>query len=508
MAPSTARGTFLFTVTVLICTPGCGSKNGRHDWDPVVPADRTIDWDPGVRGGIPDPDTACPADAPSVLDFGAAGDGTTDDHAAFAAAIDAAEEGSAIRIPAGTYLLRSGLDIDRGIVLCGEGPESTLLHFDCDDIAIDVVTYDRGEYVDVTSGHEQGSTRLVVSDASGFTPGGYAELKQTNNWQAMDPEGEWRDASWVPEDAVGQMFRVVSVEGDAVTVEPPLSIDYDAGWDPVIRPMGLVESPGLQGLYIRRVGTQDHSTVQFKNAANAWMRDCVSEDTSGSHVSTTSVLWCEVRDSYFDDAHDHGGGGHGYGTNLGNHTTACLVENNVFEHLRHSMLVQVGATGNVFGYNYSTDPYQSEGGDWTPCDISLHGHYPNMNLFEGNTVQEIDVADYWGPCGPGNTFLRNRVESEGIQIMDHSHFQNVIGNELTTEPNVVSIGDTVLDTLIHGNYQDGAISWDPDLDHTIPDSLYLDSKPAFFGSTDWPITGADLAPDGGIIPAEQRFRDM
>jgi hypothetical protein len=93
--------------------------------------------------------------------------------------------------------------------------------------------------------------------------------------------------------------------------------------------------------------------------------------------------------------------------------------------------------------------------------------------------------------------------------MDYSHYQNIIGNELTSDPNVIETDETVLDTLIHGNYQDGSISWDPEIeDHAIPDSLYLDSKPGFFGATDWPVTGADLAPDGGIIPAEQRYLDM
>ncbi len=24
------------------------------------------------------------------------------------------------------------------------------------------------------------------------------------------------------------------------------------------------------------------------------------------------------------------------------------------------------------------------------------------------------MADYWGPCGPGDTFFRNRLESEDI----------------------------------------------------------------------------------------------
>ena len=94
------------------------------------------------------------------------------------------------------------------------------------------------------------------------------------------------------------------------------------------------------------------------------------------------------------------------------------------------MMVHIGANGNVFGYNYSIEPYQNEGGNWTPCDISIHGHYPYANLFEGNIVQEITVADYWGPAGPGNTFLRNRVEKEGITLEDSSNYQNFIGNEI------------------------------------------------------------------------------
>ena len=41
-------------------------------------------------------------------------------------------------------------------------------------------------------------------------------------------------------------------------------------------------------------------------------------------------------------------------------------------------------------------------------------------------------------------------------------------------------------------------------DHDLPDSSYLGSKPDFFGCTLWPVTGADLAPDAGMIPAQQR----
>lgn len=472
----------------------------------IVPPERRIVWEPGVLGGIPDVSIACPQSAPSVMDFGAVGDGVVDDYPAFDAAISAAAEGGAIFVPEGDYLLRTGLSIDKGVILCGEGADKSRLLFDCAETAIDIVTYDRGTLVDVTDGAVKDSTQITVTDASGFVPGEFAEIRQDNDWVVMDPEDYWRhpaNVDWVPEYCVGQMFEVVAVNGNTVTVDPPVHFDYNPAMNPQLRPMGLVVGVGIQGLYLTRLNTADRATVVMKNAAYCWMRDCESENTFRAHVSGASSLRCEIRRNYMHHAHDYGGGGHGYGVTLGEHVTDFLIEDNIFVFLRHAMMVQVGASGNVYGYNYSVET-QSEG-TWTPCDISMHGHYPHMNLFEGNVAQEVDVADYWGPCGPGNTLLRNRVELEGIQVMDYSHRQNVVGNELTTDPNVVSEEGNVQDTMVHGNYQDGSITWDPNIpDHDIPDSYYHSSKPDFFECAPWPATGADLAPNSEMIPAERR----
>jgi len=444
-----------------------------------------------------------------VRDFGARGDGIADDAPAFAAAVAAASEGSAVRVPTGTYVVRGGLTIDKGVVLCGEGPAVSRMLFDGDAPGIAFLRYDRGDFTPVVGGLTKGSGEFVVEDASGFREGGYAEIQQTNDWSVMDPGGRWRSASWVPENCVGQVMRVTAVRGATLVVEPALTLDFDPAFDPVVRPLGLVEGAGLQGLYLARTDTTDQVTVLMKNTARSWIRDCEGENTLRAHVGMESALWCEVRDSYFHHAHDYGGGGHGYGVSLGLHVTSVLVENNIFVHLRHSMIAQTGATANVFGYNYSTDPYQSEGGGWTPCDISLHGHYLSGNLYEGNTVQEVDVSDYWGASGPRNTFFRNRVEAEGIDVLDYSHGQNVVGNELGTDPNVLTIDSAVTGTFIHGNRQDGAVGWDPGTpDHALPPSLYLERKPAFFGDTPWPVTGADLVPAAGKLPAQERYEAM
>jgi hypothetical protein len=238
----------------------------------------------------------------------------------------------------------------------------------------------------------------------------------------------------------------------------------------------------------------------MQNVARVWVVRVVSELAAKYHVHVDTGYQVEVRDSEFHDATDHGGGGHGYGVELGTHTTDALVENNIFRRLRHSMMVHLGASGNVFGYNYSREPM----GVTIPADISVHGHYPFANLFEGNVVQGVAVTDFWGPAGPHNLFFRNRIEQAGLRLADASHHQNVVGNELAS--GAITRDRTVdpATLLIHGNRVDGTVGWDPDIaDQELPDSYYLETKPDFFGAMEWPSTGSDRP--GGTNPAKSRY---
>lgn len=459
-----------------------------------------IVWDAGIPGGIPEVETVA-----NVKDYGAKGDGVTDDAAAIQKAIDAVDVG-AVLIPSGDYVLKSGLKIEKGVVLRGEGADKTRLLFDISDrTAIQIAKYDRSEWMDVTDGYDFGSDRITVADGRGVAAGDYVEIQQDNDPDVMYTKPEWKQG-W-SEYSVGQVLKVKEVKDNTIWFEAPLYITFQARLNPQVRRLGLVEYAGVEDLYIKLSERGDPATIRIRYAAYCWVRNVESDYTSTNHISGSTVYRCEFRENYFHDSHDYGGGGHGYGVNLAHQATACLIENNIFKHLRHAMLVQVGACGNVFGYNYSIEP-QSQG-DWIPCDISLHGHFPFMNLFEGNVVQKIDVSDYWGPVGPGNTFLRNRVEAHGFRIRDHSHAQNVIGNELIAEDQEIDIHRSVERTFVHGNYVNGKLMWDPNVaDRVIPNSFYLKAKPDFFGDLPWPVTGADLIPNAGKIPAQVRFEEL
>ncbi|MBD3418491.1 MAG: dockerin [Chitinivibrionales bacterium] len=461
----------------------------------IIPASRRIEWDPGIPGGIPHY-----AATVNVMDFGAEADGTTDDHDAFAAAIASLpSRGGVVFIPAGTYNIGSTINLSSGIILRGAGSDKTKLLFSMANSSpcIEAVTYQRGDWKDVASGFDKGSRELVLSDASEFSVGDFVEIQQDNDASLMYTQSTW-NVSWA-ENSVGQILVVESIAGNTLTVDKPLYHSYSASLNPQIRTQGFVTHAGVEKLFVKKtVNSADGGTFHFKNAAYCWVREVESDHTRKSHIATSTAYRCEFRHNYFHHAWDHGGGGHGYGVNLGLHTTDCLVEDNIFRHLRHAMLVQVGACGNVFGYNYSIENVQGAGETnlnqgWTPCDISLHGHYPNYNLFESNSVQEIDVADYWGPCGPGNTFLRNVVESEGIDVLDHSHTQNVVGNMLGDGENDLTIENNVQHSLVHGNSAGGSVEWDASIsDQTIPPTYYLTQKPDFFGDTPWPVLGWDV----------------
>lgn len=63
-------------------------------------------------------------------------------------------------------------------------------------------------------------------------------------------------------------------------------------------------------------------------------------------------------------------------------------------------------------------------------------------------------------------------------------------------------------TLRHGNYDyfTNSTIWDSNIsDQNLPASLYLSSKPSFFGNKPWPLFGSDVEIIAGTLPAEDRF---
>ena len=74
--------------------------------------------------------------------------------------------------------------LDDGAVLRGQGAANTFLKFDLagnGDNCIEAITYERGTWAAIQSGHTKDSTTLTVADANEFVVPTFAEVQQTND---------------------------------------------------------------------------------------------------------------------------------------------------------------------------------------------------------------------------------------------------------------------------------------------------------------------------------------
>ena len=346
----------------------------------LIPVDRTFGaaWqNSGYPGEIPSPATIV-----NVRSFGATGDGAADDRAAIAAAI--ASLGGAPGVayfPAGNYLMKSTLALPGGVVLRGERASNTTLTIEHIGDGITISGSQSGVFQPVVSGYAMHSSSIVVTNGAVFAPGDYAEIREDN-------DAAWGASDWAPKVA-GQLLRVTAVTGNTLTLERPLRITLLAAQNPDIRKITPVTEVGIENLRVTRVTTgtatdrDNISTILFNYAARCWVRGVEANNGFGGHITLVYSTKVSVTGCYIHHAADYDGGGSGYGVRLEFKTGECLIENNAFRSLRHSMLLQAGVNGNVFGYNYSREPQRTEFPSEVSGDVVLHGNYPFANLVRG-----------------------------------------------------------------------------------------------------------------------------
>lgn len=482
-----------------------------------IDPERLADWSQaGCEGAIPDY-----AHQIVFAEQGGLADGVTDNAALLQGLIDSLESDTVILLGEGDYVFSRGIDIDvsvhnHGVILRGVDPDRTRLVFTSGVPEYRGHLNTLGADTEVETRVNQTRNRGVwVADPSSFQIGDDVVLYQENDFEVMatahtsggNPGIQDQALRTWAKDTTGQILRIVSIEGNEVTFDREVRLDFE--WsNRRLRKLVLRTGVGIENLTLdNRVDLDGLHSIKFTRAANCWVRNVRSIRTVRYHVSTALSRNLTIRDSYFYDSFRFGGGGSGYGVVVERYTSDCLVINNTLQRLRHALVAKEGANGNVFAYNYTFEGKQ----DGAPIakDVSIHGHYPFKNLFEGNVVEFIHCTDWWGPAGPGNTFFRNRVSRMPVLLDDRSHGQNVIGNELVGgghESGVLIIG-TVLDTFLLGNVSELTLSQELEQIDALelPTSLWTRERPDFWTEDlPWPAMGPPHQPGSHQIPAQAR----
>ena len=468
----------------------------------VLLPERTTTWE---KAGLTTTLQA-PQNHVSIADFGADDTGLSSCNTAYEAAIESLNgHAGTIYFPAGQYYFTSGISIPDSVFLKGES-DGTELRFNLGgtgDLIRMSGTTEPTEYA-IAQNAVQGALQIELSDASGLMAGDVIRLYQYDEDHMF--------SSWAY-GTLGQVVEIEAVEENILTLADPLNHHYPLSRNPFVKKLNPRRGAGIECMRIVRedASTGQTDNIHFNAAFNCVVRNVELENCNFAHISMNASAHILVEGCYMHHAHAYGGGGQGYGVVAQSASSFCLTQNNVFNRLRHSMLIQNGANGNVFGYNYSFDPYWISG--YLPTnaagDAVLHGNYTYLNLFEGNTVQNIVVDASHGSNGPFNTFFRNRAELYGF-FSDQStptDSMNIIGNEITNSG--FPYGLFMVNGnghYVYGNNINGSVNPIGTSEVTTK-SLYLSEfgLPDFISEETFPLLGFPLSIDQNQLEAEQRF---
>lgn len=241
------------------------------------------------------------------------------------------------------------------------------------------------------------------------------KIKLDGFYLLSDNDGELV-TSWWAKGKTGQIVKISEVGDGYLRFDEEVRRDYNAEANLVkLLPAQNVEISNLT--IINRSQTESQTAnICFRYAYNCLVKNVNSIRSNYAHILFEFTAHSGVKQSKMVKAHSYGNGGKGYGVAFQFATSSCFVYQCEFDSLRHSIILQAGASHNYIAYNESKNPY------WTDVnlpaksagDIVLHGNFTYVNLFEFNKCQTIVIDNSHGFNGPYNTFFNNEITGYGV----------------------------------------------------------------------------------------------
>ena len=394
----------------------------------------------GYHGG--DRELPGPAPSSSVRDFGARGDGVSDDTAAFQRALVEAPTG-VLWVPRGRYRIAGSLALTRsGQVLRGEGsgadgttllftssladlrglgelPASNELSWSGGLIQIQPQAREaNGEQRlgAITMTAHRGDRRLRVANAGAMHAGDILFLRLNEDPSRSleqhllgDPGRQEAAQSSCVSHVFDWTFEVAAVDGDALTLTQPLRTDVRLEWAPSVWRMSVIREVGIEHLGIEFPVTaypghhreRGFNGVDFShNVVNAWIRDVTMTNCdSGVFVGRRSK-WLTITGLHFTSARKPDGRGDRahHGVVLSACSDVLVADMNFGNDFIHEFTITHRATGNVL-----SGPVHA-----VNLDLDHHRDAPFENLFQdlaGDVRLQAGGSKCYGPpSGARNTY--------------------------------------------------------------------------------------------------------
>ena len=342
----------------------------------------------------------------TVKEYGARGDGVTDDTEAFRKALLSVKERGAVLIPAGRYVLTDVVELNRsGVVLRGEGPDKSVLvlpkplseiHPRANVDAVKSAYSFSGGFLsmkgtnagvklgDVLEPAKRGDTALTLVSTNLPKPGDRIRLLMQDppdhsllhhlHGDLLEPGTDTPNLK----QPVDWAATVTAVNGGRITLDHPLRVDVRTEWKPeVFLLSSTLRESGIEnlGLEFPGVPKQPHlkeagyNAIELKGAVDCWIRNLTVTDADNGVIMGGS-RFCTV-DGFTTRASKRSG-------LTGHHAmwATSRTQDSLFVRFKcdttyvHDLTVEGFANGNVFA---------SGSGVAINCDH--HRNAPYENLF-------------------------------------------------------------------------------------------------------------------------------
>ncbi|MGJ4931120.1 pectate lyase [Bradyrhizobium sp. HKCCYLS2038] len=365
-----------------------------------------------------------------------------------------------------------------------------------------------------------------------------------------------------------EIKQIASVTDGMVTFTSPLTISYRASHQAQLTPYSTDPNSGrhaanARDVHIAHAGVENLSMIggadgalRFETAAFSWAKAIEVTQWLGEGVAINNSFRIELRDSYIHEGSWPQPGGAGYAISLAAGSSEILIENNILVDVCKNMVFRSSGAGSVVGYNYADDSFDFDNPGWVEVGINAsHMAGPHHVLFEGNLSHNAD-SDYTHGNAIYLTFFRNHLTGQRQRLVDRAGLRTVglaygswwdsfVGNVLGRprrmsgwsydDPSMVLTGamwgqgglgniwmlgydperwsmsadPKTLATVIRGgnfDYLTNKVVWSEGLQaRPLPASLYLNTKPGFFGTHPWPWVDPTGETKLHTLPAKARL---
>lgn len=395
----------------------------------LIPAGRLASWTTGLTVGVPG---GIPTNRTNLIDvtqspYNADKTGVNDASSAIQSAINAAGKNAVVYLPAGNYLIGSGLNLKSYMTLRGAGASTVLKMANSSSISAsgNYATLHGGGAADaITAGATLGSTNITIASTANYGVGYELQISAANT------TGVFSDPIVI--DVSGYNYKrsqkaiVTAKTATTLTFWPPLMADWSS-FAPMLNYAIPLSGVGMENMYINATNTSAAYIVHYSDCYASWLQNVRVDGSKSYTVYFADCLNSEIVHSHLG-AQNRVNGSNGAGFLL-EYGTGILFENNIVGNSYPGTEINFGTCGCVFAYNFYTNT-----DNITLAIDCNHGGHNEYNLFEGNILPNVQSDGYFG-SDSDETWLRNWVHGlEGgavtysFAIKRFSRDFSVVGN--------------------------------------------------------------------------------